>query len=126
MAELQDVFRVQKGVDITYRVTLEGRQYEMRIKYNTRVANTGLVNETPADSFSLTLSLAGASTPILKTPLKTERDILRPYRYIEDCPKGTLILRDVFALRSLNNGGVYNPERFAYEQMERFKLFYSV
>ncbi|AGH32058.1 hypothetical protein VPIG_00202 [Vibrio phage PWH3a-P1] len=113
----------------SYRVTLDGESYDVVVQYNQRLINQTSTNKNflpeSADSFTISVALTG-SDPILKTSLKTNRDILGPYKYREGCPQGTLILRDTAADANLVDGKLYAPERVSYEGIgTRFLLLYE-
>ncbi|MCG3741993.1 hypothetical protein EXA18_00655 [Vibrio cincinnatiensis] len=111
--------------DKTYKnVFLDGVSYDIRIRYLQRLTN---VATTPikADEFTLELALSGGN-PFLTTSLKTNRDVLRPFKYKPECPKGILVLQDLTAVKSLITGGLYMPERVSYDTIgTRFVLIYT-
>lgn len=109
----------------TYKsVDLDGTKYDITIKYLQRLTNEA-TTPVKADEFILDLALAGGD-PFLSTSLKTNRDVLKPFRYKDDCPKGILMLRDYTAIKSLLIGGVYMPERVSYDTIgTRFILTYT-
>ena len=110
---------VYKNIDI------DGTFYDMEIRYLQRMTNISNGKKIKADEFILNLSLAGRP-PFLSTSLKTNRDVLAPYRYKEECPKGTLMLYDFIALKSLYLDDIYMPERVSYEELgNRFILTYD-
>ena len=112
--------------DKTYKVTLDGKSYNLRIKYLQRLTNVATGHPIKADEFSMELSIAGGE-PFIYSALKTNRNILRPYRARPDCPTGTLMLRDFTADSSLaDTGKDYFPERVTYDQLGiRFILIYT-
>lgn len=116
---------LEESPDKIYKsITLDEVSYDIRIKYLQRLTNEA-TTPVKADEFILELSLSGGA-PFIKTSLKTSRDVLRPFRYLDDCPQGYLILRDYTALNSLLKGGVYQPERVSYGTLgKRFILTYS-
>lgn len=116
---------ISSDPDKTYKnILLDGVSYDIRVRYLQRLTNEAT---TPirADEFTLELSLSGGD-PFLSSSLKTNRDILAPFKYIEDCPQGTLMLFDRTATDSLLVGGVYAPERVSYDTIgDRFVLTYA-
>ena len=109
----------------TYRVTLSGESYDITVQYNQRLINQSTKEPSKADSFTISLALAGRD-PIFKTAMKTNRDLLSIYKYREGCPQGTLILRDISADGNKVLGEYYAPERLSYEGIgTRFLLLYS-
>lgn len=118
------IIPLEQNPDKTYRVTLDDVTYDLRVRYNQRETNVSTGNPIKADEFEISLGLTGR-TPNIKTPLKTNRDLLRQHRYKEDCPKGALVLRDISADRSLLEGGLYDPDRVGYNTLgTRYQLFY--
>ena len=112
--------------DVTYRIRLEDKDYDLRFRYLQRMSNIASGNPQIADDWYLYLGLTGRE-PFIKTVVRTNRDILRIIRYNPDCPKGTLILRDYIAESSYTTGGQYNPERVTLEGLgvnKRFQLVY--
>lgn len=110
--------------DKTYRVTLEGITYDIRVRYNQRETNVATGNPIKADEFEISIGLTG-KTPEIKTPLKTNRDLLRQHRYKASCPQGVLVLRDISADSSLYEDGLYDPDRVGYDTLgTRYKLVY--
>lgn len=110
--------QVYKNVD------LDSTSYDIRIRYLQRLTNVATTSIS-ADEFTLELSLAG-DDPFLTTSLKTSRDVLAPFRYLDDCPQGILMLRDFTALKSLLTDGIYMPERVSYDTIgSRFVLTYT-
>lgn len=116
---------ISPSPDATYTVEMENVVYDIRIRYNQRVTNkNSILPETKADEFTLTLSVSGED-PLFTTSLKTNRDLLRMYRYISGVPSGVLQLRDKSADRNLANGKYYAPERLTYNSLgTRFALYY--
>ncbi|UUW39696.1 hypothetical protein VP14_009 [Vibrio phage VPMCC14] len=109
----------------TYRITLDGVSYDITLQYNQRLINQSTNFPNSADEFTISVSLTGED-PIFKSPLKTNRDVLEPYKYRDGCPQGSLMLRDVAADSSLINGNLYAPERVSYSGIgTRFVLLYS-
>ncbi|AUR86376.1 hypothetical protein NVP1084O_169 [Vibrio phage 1.084.O._10N.261.49.F5] len=112
--------------DKTYKVTLDGKSYNLRIKYLQRLTNEATGNPIKADEFTISISLAGGE-PFITTSLKTNRNILKMYRARENCPKGILMLRDYTAdFNFANTGEGYTPERVSYSELgTRFILIYT-
>lgn len=113
----------------SYRVTLDGESYDVVVQYNQRLINQTSTNKNhpplSADSFTISIALTGRD-PILKTALKTNRDILGPYKYREGCPQGSMVLRDTAADANLVDGKLYAPERVSYDGIgTRFLLLYE-
>ena len=118
----------ENATDITYRIQLDEKEYDLRFRYLQREGNVASGTPTKADDWYLTLGLTGRP-PFIKTALRTGRDILQRIRYHPDCPKGTLLLADYTAESSLTTGGAFNPERVNREDLgidKRFKLVYGV
>lgn len=112
--------------DVTYNVELEGIRYDFRFRYLQRQTNVATGSPILADEWLLILSVSGKSE-ILRTSLKTNRDLLSPYRYRENCPPGELQLRDITADISLSNNGDYSPERVGLDSLgqdKQFRLMY--
>jgi hypothetical protein len=117
---------VDELTDITYRIKLENKDYDVRFRYLQRESNIASGDKIIADEWYLYLGLSGR-TPFLKTALRTNRDLLRQVRYNPDCPTGDLILRDYIADSSDSTGGQYNPERVNFSDLgkdKRFRLVY--
>ena len=115
---------LKQDPDTTYKVTLDGQSYDIRVRYNQRETNVATGNPIKADEFEILIGLTGR-TPSIKTPLKTNRDILRQHRYKDDCPKGVLVLRDNSADRSRSEGGLYDPDRVGFDTLgTRYVLVY--
>lgn len=113
--------------DITYRVLMDGANYEVTFKYLQRETNVSSGNPIFADEWRIIISLSGGNV-LVNTPLKTNRDILAPYRYKDGCPQGVLVLLDLLAedLRG-DLRDQYRPERVTYEDLgadKRFRLVY--
>ncbi len=116
----------ENQTDITYRVPLEGKEYDLRYKYLQRESNIASGNSVIADEWYLFIGLTGKA-PFIKTALRTNREFLDMFRYHPDCPEGTIVLRDSIADASTVSGGSYNPERVTYEDLgqdKRFKVLY--
>lgn len=124
MADLFEI-PIEPSPDATYKVELESVVYDIRIRYNQRVTNkNSTLPETKADEFTISLAVSGED-PLFTTPLKTNRDLLRMFRYITDVPSGNLQLRDNSADNNLANGKYYAPERLTYDSLgTRFSLYY--
>ena len=107
----------------TYKVEMQGRVYDLTIRYNNKVSNKSL-KPVYADEFTLSLALSGQA-PLFTTSMKTNRDLLRIYRYIDGVPKGVLQLRDSLADQNLEQNQYYAPERVSYDTLgSRFILYY--
>ncbi len=110
--------------DKTYSVILDETSYDLRIKYNQRLTNES-TTPVKADEFIIEISLAGG-IPFITSSLKTNRNILEPYRSRVGCPQGTLMLRDYLADTTLSTTFRYTPERCTYEELgTRFILIYT-
>lgn len=112
--------------DVTFRVTLEGDEYYFRFRYIQRLTNQSSGKNIKADEWYLYLSSANG-TQIFQTPLRTNREILRPYYYRDGCPQGSLIIRDMAADLALSQGKSYSPERISFDNFgidKRFRLVY--
>lgn len=115
---------LKQDPDKTYKVTLDGQTYDLRVRYNQRETNVATGTPIKADEFTISIGLTGR-TPNIQTPLKTNRNILRPHRYKEDCPEGVLVLRDISADTSKAEGGLYDPDRVGYDTLgTRYLLIY--
>jgi hypothetical protein len=109
--------------DASYKVGMNSQVYDLRIRYNQRTTNKS-TTQVDADEFTLSLALSGKE-PLFTTPLKTNRDLLRIYRYIEGVPSGELQLRDTLADQNLAQNKYYSPERVSYDTLgTRFVLYY--
>lgn len=118
------VIPLKQDADTTYKVTLDSVTYDLRVKYNQRETNVATGNPIKADEFEILIGLSGR-TPNIKTPMKTNRDLLRQHRYKEDCPAGVLVLRDLSADKSKVEGGLYDPDRVGYDTLgTRYLLVY--
>lgn len=116
----------ENQTDITYRVPLEGKEYDIRYKYLQRESNIASGKPVIADEWYVYLGLTG-KPPFIKTALRTNREFLEMYRYHPDCPAGNIVLRDSIADSSVVSGGNYNPERVTYDELgqdKRFKVLY--
>ena len=118
------IIPLKQDADMTYKTTLDGNSYDIRIRYNQRETNVATGKPIIADEFELSIASAGKTSNI-KTPMKTNRDLLRQHRYKEDCPPGALVLRDLSADKSKGEGGLYDPDRVSFEALgTRFVLVY--
>lgn len=118
------IIPLKQDADTTYKVILGSVTYDLRVRYNQRETNVATGNPIKADEFEISLGLTGR-TATIKSPLKTNRDILRQHRYKEDCPSGILVLRDLTADRSSAEGGLYDPDRVGYDTLgTRYVLLY--
>ncbi len=115
---------VKPDPDMVYKAVLDGQSYDIRIRYNQRLTNVSSGNPISADAFEIWIGLSGKA-PILQTPLKTNRNLLLPYKYRPDCPQGILVLRDFTADSSRADGEYYDPERVSYTTLgDRFQIMY--
>lgn len=94
-----------KSVDSTYRVELEGQVYDFRIRWNTYseawMCYIGVTGEDPVVSFMLSVG----------------QNLLLPFNYMENVPKGFLYVRDM-----VKNYGRIDKDNFG--QNKRFRLVY--
>lgn len=112
--------------DITYQIRLENVIYDFRFRYLQRLTNVAAGTPVKADEWKLSVSLSGQPT-LFETALRTNRDLLVQYRNLSDCPKGSLMLRDMVADEAYALGKDYSPERVDYENLgidKRFRLVY--
>ena len=112
-----------------YTVNLDGKSYEIELKYNTRICNKGSdKDERSADEFLMTLKLSGNNNFIASTPLRVNRPLLIRSRYKEDCPKGELFVVDASSLRekaSSSTSEGADQQRVSLEGLgKRFELWY--
>lgn len=118
------IIPLKQDADNTYKITLDFVTYDIRVRYNQRETNVATGNPIKADEFEMSIGLSGRE-PNIKTPLKTNRDLLAQHRYKEDCPAGVLVLRDLSADRSRAEGGLYDPDRVGYDTLgTRYLLVY--
>lgn len=114
------------GSNINYSITLEGTTYQFNYRYLQRETNLANMGGVYADEWRLYINTSGGDT-ILETPLKTNRNLLKPHYYKEDCPQGFLMLRDYLNDINYQDTGVYSPERVDYDNLgkdKRFRLIY--
>lgn len=117
---------VTNNTDKTYRFTLSGQDYDVRLRYLSRLTNVANGKNIKADEWIISIALTG-TTPVINSSLKTNRNILEMHRYKSSCPAGTLFLRDELAdrERAIEDGYDYSPERVTLEGMgDRWKLIY--
>lgn len=118
------ILPLKQDPDTTYSFNLEGQTYDVRVRYNQRETNVATGTTILADEFEIQIALSGKGFTI-KSPLKTNRDILRQHRYKESCPKGVLMLRDLSADQSFAERGLYDPDRVGFDSIgTRFVLMY--
>lgn len=94
-----------KTVDTTYRVELEGQAYDFRIRWNSY-----------CESWQCYLGLTGED-PLISFMLTAGQDLLEPYKYIPDLPKGYLCVRDI-----IKDYGRVDKDNFGVNK--RFRLIY--
>lgn len=118
------VIPIVQDSNAAYPVILDGQSYVITVRYNQRLVNVSTSNPVSADEFELGLAIAG-EPEIIRTPMKTNRDLLLPYKSRTGCPQGKLILRDMAADINKSQGKYYAPERVSYEELgSRFVLIY--
>lgn len=123
-----EVYTIPTGAspDKIYTVLLDNLRYDLRIQYLQRLGNVSSEVNSRADEYMIHIALSGED-PFISTSLKTNRDILEPYRYRANCPKGSLLLVDNTAMEAREVGKNYNPERVTYEGLgDRWTLVYVV
>lgn len=94
-----------EDVDVTYTVVLEGNTYDLRLKWIDRdeswQAYIGTTGEDPSASFKITNGF----------------DLLRPYKYMDGVPDGSLYAIDLVAIWGridYDNFGIDKRYRLVY------------
>jgi hypothetical protein len=94
-----------RSADSKYTTSLEGQGYDIRIRWNNR-----------SESWFLYIGLKG-QTPLLKTRIVTNQNLLATYRGIENLPPGNLYLLDY-------EKSYGRPSRDDFGLNKRFRLIY--
>lgn len=116
---------ITPSANTTYTVTLDGTQYDLTIKYLYRLTNVANGKNIAADEFIIYIGPSGKD-PVMQASLKTNRDILAPYHYLDGVPSGELKLRDKLADKAYMDGYDFSPERVTYDDLGgRFLLLYT-
>lgn len=103
--------------DVEYTTTLEGQGYDIRLRWNNR-----------SKSWFLYIGITG-STPILKTRLTTNTNLLANYKGNPLLPQGSLYVLDtekVFGRPSIDNLGIGRRFQLVYYRSTEDDLFTSL